>query len=167
MPEAKKMRTHFSLWFPLRMLGAAAGTAMLALVVLDYFPIEQQWRDIRFSQVGIGTAPVKQSERIYLLTQLSEDVRFARIPAARAMSPEQLEWMRKVSERFAWAASSFKYAQALALNGKPAAAATVLTKLCKIQPPATCRSAIKEWGRLAAGEYPELQRVTMPDSASL
>jgi hypothetical protein len=167
MPDVKKAENSFTAWFPFRVLGAAAGAMALTFVVIDYFPIEQQWRDIRFSQVGIEAAPVKRSERTYLLTQLSEDVRFATIPAGRAMPPDQLEWMGKVSERFAWAASSFKYAQALALNGKPDVAATVLSKLCKIQPPSSCQAAIKEWERLAAEEYPELRSVAMPGVPSL
>lgn len=167
IPASKRDGFYFSVGVPLRIMGAVATLVVLILVVLDYFPIEQQWRDIRFNQVGIGAASLKKLEQPYILNQLSEDARLATVPATRAMSADQLEWMRKVSGRFAWAASSFKYAQALALNGEPEAATVILSKLCKIQPPATCRSAIKEWGRLASGEYPELQRVTMPDGASL
>ena len=145
-----------------RLSVAAGGFLLFALIVSEYFPLEQDWQNIRFEQARIGPEHHGTTPETYILTQLREDSHFARTEPHRNMSQEKIEWMRKVSERFAWAASSFKYAQALALNGKPEAAAATLEKLCKIQSEFRCFLALKKWKELAVEEYPEFRSVKLP-----
>lgn len=155
--------------FPRRLrvcLGLIA-LSTLAMTAIEYFPLEQDWRDIRFEQAQIGNGKIGATPETHLLTQLSEDARFARTEPTRNMTPEQLEWMRKVSERFAWAASSFKYAEALALNGKPESASIVLEKMCRIQSISVCERASKEWKSLALEKYPEFRAVVLPAEAAI
>jgi hypothetical protein len=77
------------------------------------------------------------------------------------MAVEKLEWMHRVSERYAWAASTFKYAHAMALNGQPMAASAALAKLCKIQSRKMCSKAVYEWRSLAERD-PRLSEVALP-----
>ena len=97
------------------------------------------------------------------MTQLREHASFGRMQPAPGMTLAQLEWMRRIAERFGWAGNTFKYAKALALNAQPQAAGLALAKLCKIQSPPKCRWAIDEWRSLAAEKYPELRDVALPD----
>jgi len=145
-----------------RLSVAIIGILLFTSIVTEYFPLEQDRRSIRFEQARIEIDHHGKTPETHILTQLREDSLFARAVPRRNMSMEQIDWMRRVSERFAWAASSFKYAEALALNGRPDAAAVALEKLCRIQPKSRCALAIREWKELAAKEYPEFRLVSLP-----
>lgn len=136
--------------------------AMFVAVVSDYFPLEEQWRHIRYEQARIGSIQIEPSPNTIVLTQLSEHARFVRTKPAPQMPPEQLDWMRRVSERYAWAASTFKYAHAAALNDRPDAASIALARLCKIQSRAMCRKSLDEWMALVK-ENPKLRVVILPE----
>lgn len=138
-----------------------AALAVFVVVVLDYIPLEEQWRHIRYEQARIGEAQVEAPPKTILLTQLSEHARFARTSPIEGMAVEKLEWMHRVSERYAWAASTFKYAHAMALNGQPMAASAALAKLCKIQSRKMCSKAVYEWRSLAERD-PRLSEVALP-----
>ena len=141
--------------------------AMFATVVAEYFPLEEQWRQIRFEQLRFEKAQVDALPNIRVLTQLRERATFTRSQASSDMTLAQLEWMRRVAERFGGAGPSFKYAKALALNAQPQAAGLVLSKLCKTQQPWICRSAIEEWRSLSADKYPEMRAVVLPTLPAL
>jgi O-antigen ligase len=158
-------------WAPSLPRPVLGGIGMVALgmfvtVVSEYLPLEEQWRHIRFEQARIGAVQAEPVLNTMVLTQLSEHARFARIKPIEGMTQEQLEWMRRVSERYAWAASTFKYAHAMALNGRADAASIAIAKLCKIQSTKMCSKAVEEW-RALAEKNPALQKVTLPDEAAL
>ena len=78
---------------------------------------------MRFENAQIGDLKAMQeAPDVVLLTQLREFIRFARTPATINMSREQIEWMRKVSHRYPYVSSIFRYSLALALNGQADAA---------------------------------------------
>lgn len=155
------LRARF--WLPRPILGIAglAVLAMFVMVSVEYIQLEEEWRQIRFEQSHIGDAKAEPPPHTVILTQLQARARFAQTTPTRGMAPEQLEWMRRVAERFAWAGTTFKYAEALALNGEPKAAGIALAKLCKIQMPNVCRKAINEW-TASEEKYPELRNVGLP-----
>lgn len=85
----------------------------------EYRVIEEDHRLMRFETARIGDLKAEQdAPDVILLTQLREFIRFARTPATEGMSPEQLEWMRKVAHRYPYPPSLFRYSLALALNGR-------------------------------------------------
>lgn len=92
-------------------------------VWFEYRIIEEDHRLMRFENAQIGDLKaVQEAPDVVLLTQLREFIRFARTPATINMSREQIEWMRKVSHRYPYVSSIFRYSLALALNGQADAA---------------------------------------------
>lgn len=136
--------------------------AIFLLVASEYARFEDKWRQIRYEQARVGTTESKVNLNMIVLTQLREYAHLARTKPTPGMSSEDLNWMRQVSERYPWAAPTYKYAHAMALNGYPEAASAALAKLCKIQSRALCQKAIDEWRDLEK-QSPVFQMVEIPD----
>ena len=71
------------------------------------------------------------------------------------MAPEQVDWLRKVSERFGYAPVMFRYALAAGLNKQPEVAQQTLARLCRIHEPLRCVEAREGWAALQL-RYPQL-----------
>ena len=82
------------------------------------------------------------------------------------MSPEQLESIRKVSERYAYGSIMYRYALAQALNHDNDGAQLTLARLCKMHTAAMCTSARREWAVMADNVYPQLRTVSFPARSS-
>lgn len=143
----------------------AAGLTSSAAI--EYFPMEADWSLMRFQEARIGDLEKTEPPRAILLIGLQQFLKFSRTEARSGMSEEELEWMRRVSERFAYAAPMFKYASALSLNDRPEDAAMTLKKLCFMQPKSVCESAKKHWEVLAKGKHPELGKTNFPSTEFL
>jgi hypothetical protein len=96
----------------------------------DYPAVEEDLRRVRFEFLGIGpehsgepapTAP--------FLSGLTGFLRFARTEPVPGMSEAQLAEMETVAKRYAYAPSLYRWARALALNGRLPEAQLVLIKL--------------------------------------
>ncbi len=102
-------------------------------IFVEYQMIEKDVQLVRFEAFNIGTLHAEQAAPdVILLTQLREQIRFIRTQPKESMSPEQLEWMRKVTYRFSTSANLYRYAQALALNHQPELAKKYLLILEKL-----------------------------------
>lgn len=131
-----------------RVVPAAVGVIAIAAfvkVVTEYVALEEEWRNVRMERTFVSGTVAPPATNIVLLTQLKARAQFARSTPTRGMSPEQLDWMRLVSERYANVTFMFPYARAAALNDQPEVASTVLAKICKIQSLKVCRQTLKEW----------------------
>lgn len=85
----------------------------------EYRVIEEDSRLMRFETAGIGQVFADQAAPdVVLLTQLREFNRFARSQASEDMTQQELDWMGSVATRYPYPPSLFRYALALALNGK-------------------------------------------------
>lgn len=157
-----KRWTSLSLPRPVLGLVGMVVLAIFARVSTEYIELEEEWRQIRFEQSRIGEAKAEPPPYTMILTQLQARARFAQMTPTRGMAPEKLEWMHRVAERYGWAGTTFKYAEALALNGDPTAAGIALAKLCKIQMPNVCHKALNEWRSDGEQWYPEFLTVRMP-----
>lgn len=94
--------------------------ALYFWIFIEYRMIEEDVRLLRFEALNIGTLHAEQAAPdVILLTQLREQIRFIRTQPKENMTPEQLDWMRKVAYRYATPAALYRYAQALALNHQP------------------------------------------------
>ena len=147
------------------LLTMGALTAILtASVAIEYFPIEEDWSLMRFQEARIGAFDVKQPEPpAFVLVGLQQFLRFSRSEARTGMSTQELDTMRRASERFAYAAPMFKYALAQALNHQSEGATTTLRKMCSMQPDSVCTSAKGHWEELAKTHHPELIKLPFPE----
>ena len=75
-------------------------------IFVEYQMIEKDVQLVRFEAFNIGTLHAEQAAPdVILLTQLREQIRFIRTQPKESMSPEQLDWMRKVTYRFSTSAN--------------------------------------------------------------
>jgi hypothetical protein len=153
----------------LRGIFPVAGLATLLLfaaVVVEYLPYEEDWRLMRFQEVRMGDLTPTQPPPSILLTNIHELMRFARAQAQPDMSAQDLDWMRKVSERYAYASLMYKYALAQGLNSETEGARRTLAKLCKMHTEKACEGARREWSKLANDQYPQLANVPFSQATS-
>lgn len=140
-------------------------TALAACVAADYLAIEGEWRRVRFEEARVGLdTPRPPPPRIVTLTQLDAFLVAARRPAASGMSAEDLEAMRRVTERYPYSYPVLRYAAALALNDRQAAAQTALKPICRTHPVGLCESARRHWQALGASE-PRIAAVAWPSDS--
>ena len=134
---------------------ALLGAAFMG-VATDYFKAEENYRTLRMESARIGVdGIVTPAPELRLLTQLGAFLQFARTEATPGMAPEQVDWMRKVSERFGYAPVMFRYALAAGLNKQPEVAQQTLARLCRIHEPLRCVEAREGWAALQL-RYPQL-----------
>lgn len=148
---------NFSRW----LLGGIVGLAMglFAWIWCEYRVIEEDYRLMRFETANIGSLKAEQpAPDVLALSQLREFIRYVRTPAARGMTGEQLEWMRKIAHRYSFPPSLFRYALALAFNGQPEASHEQLLILRGLHGEDHLREAVKSL-RNMEHLYPELTKV--------
>lgn len=131
-------------------------SVVFGVITVEYLKAEQNYRVLRLESARIGVHRLETpAVELKLLTQLGAFLQFARIEARPDMAPEEVDWMRKVSERFGYAPVMFRYALAAGLNGQPDAALETLNRLCRIHEPQRCVEAREGWAALR-GKYPKL-----------
>lgn len=140
---------------------------LLAWVAVDYLKAEQAFRLLRLESARIGAAGLTTPPPdLHLLTQLEAFQRFAHTQARTGMSEAELDAMRKVTERFAFPPSMFRYALAQGLNGQPDGAALTLLRLCRIHARASCEEGRQAWAGLQQ-QHPVLRGVAFPSEAQI
>lgn len=146
-------------WPPV--LGAVLA-AVLAAIALEYLEAEQNHRLLRLESARIGVARIEsEAPELRLLSQLGAFLRFARTEARPDMTPDELEFMRQVSERFAYPPTLLRYALANGLNGEPARAQDTMRRLCSVNLATICDEARSAW-RQAQARYPQLPSIPQP-----
>jgi O-antigen ligase len=148
-----------------RIAFSAQGLMALALlfwIASEYGRIEQGMRELRFAQAGYGiTLADVREPSVALLDGPREFQRYARTEATVGMAARDLDWMRRVSSRYPYAPSIFRYALAAGLNGQEQEASNALGRLCRMNPPQRCDEARGAW-QVLQGRYPELVGITVP-----
>jgi hypothetical protein len=136
-------------------------TAVFLWTAVEYLEAEENHRTLRMESARIGVEGiVTPAPKLRLLTQLEAFLQFARIEATPDMRPDQVDWMRKVSERFGYPSVLFRYALAAGLNGQSEVAHETLARLCRIHEPPRCVEAREAWAALQV-RYPQLVGVTV------
>jgi hypothetical protein len=119
---------------------------MVVWVAVEYLKAEQGHRLLRLESARIGTAGlISPPPDLQLLTQLEAFQRFAHTQARADMSAAELDAMRRVTERYAYPPSMFRYALAQGLNGQPDGAALTLLRLCRIHARVRCEEGRQAW----------------------
>lgn len=136
--------------------------ALLIWVAADYLKAEHSHRLLRLEAARIGSTGLSTPPpQLQLLTQLEAFQRFAHSQARVGMSADELDQMRKVSERFAYPPSLFRYALAQGLNGQAEGAALTLLRLCRIHPQVRCDEGRDAWANLQQ-RHAQLQSIVYP-----
>ena len=146
---------------------ALAFTVLLAAtsigVVSDYMKVEQNYRIQRFELARIGTDRVHTpAPKLHLLTQLQAFLQLGHIEPTRNMKPEEIEALRKITLRFGTPRALRRYAVALALNGNEQEGERQLQILGSMWGERAAAPARAYVEALAAGPYPELKRMRLP-----
>jgi O-antigen ligase len=146
-------------------VGAIAGfVALVAWGAVDYWRMEEAHRDMRFVVARFGAPMPAQAppELSTQFTQLSAFHRFALTTPRAGMSPDELEWMRKVAHRYGYAPSLYRYALAQALNGDLAGARLTMLQLRQLHGDQRYLEGNVDLERLAASEQPQFRRLQLP-----
>lgn len=138
-------------------------TGVMAWSVVEYIAIEEDFRIVRFEALSLGTTPASyQRPHVVLLTQLDALLHGGRIVPKPGMSADEVELARKVALRFPWPATQNRYAQSLALNGKPDEAIRQLLVMRALHGEAAYAQVKAGWTLLAHEKYPQLQALKLP-----
>lgn len=144
-----------------RVLGASAAL-LLGAISVDYLKAEQAYRVLRLESARIGVSGITTpAPELRLLTQLGSFLRFAQTEAGEGMTVDEVDWMRKVAQRFAFPPAMFRYALAAGLNGQAARASLTLNRLCRIHPRPRCEEAREGW-QAAQAKFPGLMGIELP-----
>lgn len=153
---------HVPRWMALGI--AAMLCAMFAALAMEYLKAEENYRTLRMESARIGVDRiVTPAPELRLLTQLEALLLMARTEATPNMQAEQLDWMRRVSQRFGYPPVLFRYALAAGLNGQPDVARETLARICRIHESQRCVEAREGWAILQA-QYPALEGVALADN---
>lgn len=98
----------------------AATFALFLAVCWDYPAVEEDFRLVRFETLHIGRLRAAQpAPDAPFLSSLTAFLRFSRMTPAPGMNEQQLTFMVDEAKRYPYAASLYRVAVSLALNGRP------------------------------------------------
>ena len=143
-------------------LSSAAMAAFLALVCIEYLAVEDASRRQSFKEAGYvvrGDEPMIPD--VHLLDNQRDFIWFRMTEARVGMSPQELERMRQVKERFMPPAVLLRYAIATGLNGQEAQARQALQLVCQMWQRRNCDEGRKSWAALQA-RFPTLRAIEFP-----
>lgn len=109
----------------------------------EYLQIESDARIMRLQSAGIDITSEEPTPKTYLLTQLSNFIKFAKSKAHSEMTEEELSWMKKVSYRYPYPPCIFRYSIALALNGFEPESLDALKNIKRLYGPEKYEEAVK------------------------
>ena len=110
----------------------------------DYPAVEEDFRLVRFEALHIGSIKAKEpAPQAPFLSTLTAFLRNSRTVPRQAMTSDELDRMAAVTKRYPYAPVLFKYAVALALNGRLGEAVLMLRKLRHIHGDAVYASYAK------------------------
>lgn len=141
-------------------VAAWAGASLWAMA--EYVVIEEDFRVARFEALRVGQTPAAYDvPEVHLLTQLGALLQATRIRPRSGMPPEELEVLRNVALLHPWGATSFRYATALALNGRMDEALRQLQVLRATHGPRAYAAVLTVLDEMAVDE-PVLKQLRLP-----
>ena len=141
------------------LIGVLSGLSLFfAVVVRDYFRVEESYRTLRFELANFKYAVRGTEPDVLVLTQWRDFIRMARIEPFTPLTEQELVWFRNVAGTMPSAGGSYKLAGALAMQNQTAEAQLWLTRLCKMQPQQQCEAVRANW-QARAKSLPELEKV--------
>ncbi|NMG05190.1 PglL family O-oligosaccharyltransferase [Azoarcus taiwanensis] len=133
----------------------------LAITVHEYLKIEENFFALRFEMRRIGTGGAAATPEVFMLDQLRENLRFARLEIDDGVDGENLAWMRRVVNRYPSALNMTKFSEALGRGGEHEEATYWLGRICMLVSEDECAIAQRVWlarqeevGELAGIQWP-------------
>lgn len=138
-------------------------SVMLGWIAVEYTRVEEAARGVRLVMAGVGVdkVPYVAPPEVRLLDAPREYHRYWNARAKRDLNPEELDWMRTVTERNPFPPAMLRYALAAGLNGRGGDAANMLRAICNTYEVRRCEEARESW-RAAREQFPELGSIPMP-----
>lgn len=138
-------------------------TVVLAWSVIEYLEIEEDFRVARFEALRIGSPPPEHERpKVILFDQLGVLLDDARITPTTHMSPEAMQVVKNAALHYPWAATQYRYAVALALNGNPVEGARQFQVMRRLWGEKQYEGMKAKINELAATQYPELRQLSLP-----
>lgn len=138
---------------------------MTAWVAVEYLEVEEASRRVRLLEAGYVTPGLDpHAPDVELLEGPREILRLQLTSARAAMRDDEIEWMRKVSRRYAQPGALSRYALAAALNGREQEASRSLVLLCRIWGRKFCDSGREVWASYQT-KHPTLGGIPFPADA--
>lgn len=142
-----------------------SATALLGLIVVDYFPIEMAYRSLKLERAHIQIAQWETPGAL-VITHLSDTLDMVRSVPQGPLSPAELRHREQLTATSPDGFSIFYLAAAEALSGRPDQAVLWSQRFCKLSPPLDCVPAAAAWAKAAQG-HPEMAAIAWPSSASV
>lgn len=111
---------------------AAVGLLLGIGIGHRYLAVEEDFRQVRFENRRIGSASTELPAHAPFLSSLTAFVKFSRIEPRAGMTGAELDFVASVARRYPYSASLYRWARALALNGRLAEAAEVIDALLRM-----------------------------------
>jgi hypothetical protein len=149
-------------WPAVFQLWVAGLIVALGVLIVEYRQVSADLLAHRVWAARIAGAEKNQPHDVLLLAALQRALVVLRNDPAPGMSPTQIDALDHVAKRYPSTSAQFKSAQAFALNGQPAAAATVWRRLCLMHTRENCAAAAAAWREVSKVQYPQMQLVRVP-----
>lgn len=137
------------------------GSGLTAWIAVEYNIAERSLERVRFERAHVGPSRNSKAPDLMMLTQLRGFLWFLRLNYSASVTPQQLDMMRKVVERYPSDGNQLAYAVSAGLNGQPQAARDALARMCLMVPRPRCQDALVTWRGMAASS-PVLAAIAVP-----
>ena len=161
-------RLHFHVvWTSRRwvLMGLWLGASvLLGTIMRDYFQVDASARTLRLDAAHIGRQPPGLPPDVWILNDMRESIRYARLAVEPNISADELIRLRKVAYISATPNNLFNVAKALAYRQQPEEARAWIQKMQKVQPDGFDQDLRKIWENqaqtqpaMAAVQWPEFE----------
>jgi hypothetical protein len=137
-----------------------SATTMLALIIADYFPIEQAYRSMRLERAHTQTTAWTTPDAL-VTTHLSRHVEMVRAATTKHLSEAELLDRENLTQAFPESYAMFYLAAAEAINHRPEQAVLWLQRYCKLMPANGCFNAARDWAQSGVA-HPEIAAIEWP-----
>lgn len=129
-------------------------TALFSFLVLQYVHAEERLRKFRFesARIGLETCVGSECEPSGVFTQLSSFEKFARTPASKGMSADDIRFMEQVAQRYPYPPSVFRLCIMYLLNGDTERADKSLEAIRSLHGEGMYAEALRNLNQMADGE---------------
>ena len=130
-----------------------------AWAAVDYWRIEEAYREMRFTVARIGRPMVTEPPPLLVtqFTQLAALHRFSLSTPHPGMSAQEVDWMRKVAHRYPYSPSLYRYALAQAWSGDVEGAQLTLRQMRQLHGEIPHDAAQHELREMVESDHPELR----------
>lgn len=146
--------------FPIA-VALALGVGLLAIVIRDYFEIEETHLSMRLERSGIVNARGPRLPDVWILNQLMETQRFIRFEPYAGASMEQLKWAEDMVALVPSPRGFMKVAIFFGINQRPEESRNWLRRMCRVVSREQCVAGPEKWSS-EKNNYPQLKNIDWP-----